>query len=237
MSSSARPTRLISLDQGPSKPRPLAPALGDFGIHMPANDDPLAEPSQRLQKLMAAVARANGMIERQQKRIAYLESLSVTDEMTGVANRRGFRVELRKALSDAKRFGKAGVLVMIDLDRFKQINDKFGHAAGDAVLGMVAGVLQGYVRRSDTVTRLGGDEFAVIMPETSAGQGRQRASELTRLLNGLTVPFQGRSIPVHASVGVEVYQPGAREADVMASADQKMYQNKVAKLPARAAAR
>ena len=214
-----------------------APTLGDFGIRLPANDDPRAEPSLKLQRLMEAVARANQMIERQQQRIAYLEELSVTDELTGVANRRGFRVELRKALADAKRFSRGGVLVMIDLDGFKLVNDRYGHIAGDAVLGMVAGVLEGYVRRSDTVARLGGDEFAVIMPETSPEQGRLRAGELNSLLNNLTVPFEGRVIPVRASVGLELLKPGAREAEVVARADLKMYRTKQAKQPVRAVAR
>jgi len=212
-----------------------APTLGDFGIRLPANDDPQAEPAVKLQRLMMAVARAQQVIERQQQRIAYLEELSVTDELTGAANRRGFRVELRKALADAKRFAREGVLVMIDLDGFKHVNDRYGHAAGDAVLGMVAGVLQGYVRRSDTVARLGGDEFAVIMPETSPEQGSQRADELNRLLNNLTVPFDGRVIPVRASVGLELFKPGAREIDIVSRADHKMYRSKQAKQPTRAA--
>jgi diguanylate cyclase (GGDEF)-like protein len=227
----------------PISPEPIRPTpdrrkarIGEFGIRLPANDDPLSEPQLKLHRLMSAVQRAQQVIDRQQKRIAYLESLSVTDELTGAANRRGFKVELRKSLAEAKRTGRGGVLVMIDLDRFKQINDRFGHAAGDAVLGMVAGVLQGYVRRSDTVARLGGDEFAVIMPETSPDQGRLRAGELDRLLNGLIVPYDGHAIPVHGSVGLEIYKPGAREADVTDSADRKMYRTKQAKQPRQARA-
>jgi GGDEF domain-containing protein len=74
------------------------------------------------------------------------------------------------------------------------------------------------------------------MPETAPDQGRHRAAELNKLLNGLTVPYDGHAIPVHASVGLEIYKPGAREGEVVASADRKMYRTKQAKQPARAAA-
>src|SRR5258708_38522779 len=98
-------------------------------------------------------------LQQQRGRMEYRESLSVTDELTQIKNRRGFMTDLQRALAESKRNGNGGVLLMIDLDGFKAINDTHGHAAGDEVLIHAAGVLNGHIRPSDTVARLGGDEF------------------------------------------------------------------------------
>ncbi|HYD69622.1 GGDEF domain-containing protein, partial [Azospirillum sp.] len=100
-----------------------------------------------LESALAKLAEAQDLINQQQERIAYLESLTMTDELTGLLNRRGFYGHLRRELAAARRNPAAGgVLVMIDLDGFKAINDTHGHLAGDFYLRQVARLLQLHVR-------------------------------------------------------------------------------------------
>ncbi len=163
---------------------------------------------------------------RQNARIGYLEDLSMTDELTGVSNRRGFRLELGRALARARRLGERGVLLLCDLDGFKAINDTYGHPAGDQVLRSVARRLRGQTRSCDSVGRLGGDEFAVLMTNTTPDQARLRTDLLDREINRLSVEWQGRSIPVSASLGVEAYGKTSRTEDLMALADRALYRDK-----------
>src|SRR3546814_15652160 len=105
-------------------------------------------------------------------------------EMTGLLNRRGFGLELSRALARARRQNESGLLVMCDLDNFKAINDTYGHPAGDAILRAVGKALKRNTRESDYVARVGGDEFAVIMTHASLPQSAQLAEKLSGRVNG-----------------------------------------------------
>jgi diguanylate cyclase (GGDEF)-like protein len=191
----------------------------------------LARLDQRTIKMaLAAIAEADRKIQEQRERISYLESLSVTDELTQIKNRRGFMDELKRALAEAKRSSKGGVLLMIDLDGFKAINDTYGHAAGDEMLVHAAAALNGHVRPSDTVARLGGDEFAVLMPETAPERGVARSLEISKLLNQQLISWQGTVLPLKASVGVAHYRPGQRPDELLQDADAGLYRSKRGKV-------
>jgi diguanylate cyclase (GGDEF)-like protein len=110
---------------------------------------------------------------------AELERLAMTDELTGVPNRRHFLAQLENELQRALRYKHQASLVMLDLDHFKQVNDRYGHPAGDEVLKHFAELLRGQIRREDVVGRLGGEEFALLMPET-AQSGAQTVLERIR---------------------------------------------------------
>jgi len=187
----------------------------------------LAQIDRRVLDLaLAAVAEAEERMQAQTQRITYLESLSVTDELTRVRNRRGFTSDLERALADAERTGKGGVVLLIDLDGFKAINDTHGHPAGDFVLQTVAGWLDGHVRPGDTVARLGGDEFAVLMPTIDPETSRARAGDVDFGLNQLTARWSRRQIRIRGSVGIAVYAPGDNADAVLARADLTMYEKK-----------
>jgi diguanylate cyclase (GGDEF)-like protein len=187
----------------------------------------LAQIDQRVLDLaLAAVAEAERRLQIQRERIAYLESLSLTDELTQVRNRRGFQGELTRALAEAARTQKGGVVLLIDLDGFKAVNDVHGHAAGDFVLRTVAAWLDGHVRPGDTVARLGGDEFAVLMPQTGAENGSTRAAALDHQLNRLAARWGGLKLNIRGSVGVAAYEPGDGAEEVLARADRTMYDKK-----------
>lgn len=190
------------------------------------------ETTAALRLALVAMTEAQKRIERQQARIAELENLSVTDELTGAMNRRGFDMQLRKALAQSKRLNadgeetEGGIVLMIDLDRFKSVNDTHGHAAGDELLRLVASVLTRDVRASDTVARLGGDEFAVLMPDLDTADGLTRARRLEKRLNATRLSWGDLVLPVSASVGAVSYLPQDRPAELLKRADEIMYRRK-----------
>ena len=179
-----------------------------------------------LQDLLDAAAAAEQQIAEQRARIRYLENLSLTDELTGLLNRRGFKLELERALARATRRGETGLLVLSDLDHFKAINDSYGHPAGDAVLIAVSHLLRSRTRRSDYVARIGGDEFAILMTGTCRAEAEGMAAKLSHLVNGLTLPWQGTLLPISASFGWEAYDHKSQSDGVVFLADRALYRNK-----------
>ena len=114
-------------------------------------------------RLAAEVDALAAQLEASRARIADLEARVDIDPLTDVLNRRGFERELKRSLAYVKRYGTSAALIYVDLDGFKPVNDRHGHAAGDAVLKAVAAALLRHVRASDVVARIGGDEFAVLL--------------------------------------------------------------------------
>ena len=134
-----------------------------------------------------------------------LELLSLTDGLTGIANRRMFDQRLEAEWDDSRRSGKPLSLVVLDLDSFKQYNDRHGHVAGDECLRRVAGALHDVARRPrDVVARFGGEEFILLLPETNAEAARELAQACMRGIAGLQIPHgdSGVSDFVTVSVGV-----------------------------------
>lgn len=179
-----------------------------------------------LRETMDKLSEAEDLIARQQERIAFLESLTMTDELTGLLNRRGFNSHFRRELMAARRNGSGGVLVVIDLDGFKGINDTHGHLAGDAYLRQVARLLTSLVRGHDVVARFGGDEFAVLLTDTEADTGINRARQIGAAAEKHAMVWQGHSLPIRFSIGVQAYGPEDSEDDVIRQADVQMYGNK-----------
>ena len=158
---------------------------------------------------------------------AVYEKLSAQDTLTGLASRRLFDDRLNHAIALAERLGKTLSLLYIDLDRFKPINDSFGHDAGDAVLKEVALRLRKAARDSDTVARLGGDEFAVLMESDSDRAGA--AALAGRIVKSMSEPIfvGGRECHVGASIGVAILPPQTVDKDTLIkAADEAMYEAK-----------
>lgn len=183
----------------------------------------------------AMVAEAERLIAAQRSRIKTLESMSFTDELTGLTNRRGFQMALKRELGAAKRdIASSGTVIMMDLDGFKMINDRFGHAAGDAYLKAVADVLTRTLREGDCIARLGGDEFAVLLPHTRTSQGQRRAMQLQMQINAGCLSWQGMSLPLRVSLGAAPFGPEDNLEDVMKRADARLYSNKAQRKTKRA---
>lgn len=155
--------------------------------------------------------------------------LSARDAMTGLANRRYFRVELERELDRAARSGESALLLMVDIDHFKRVNDTYGHLAGDAVLCAVATALQDCIRPMDTAARLGGEEFAVVFPNCPPAFAAQVAERIRQYVQALKVSIPaGESIQVTVSCGgafAPVWLRGAAD-DWMERADQELYHAK-----------
>lgn len=182
-----------------------------------------------LREVTARLREAESRMVEQQERIAYLETLSLTDELTGLLNRRGFAEAFRRALATARRTGTGGVLMIVDLDGFKAVNDRHGHLAGDRYLCRVAKVLSEKTRAKDVVARLGGDEFALLLTETGKEAGLARASDIAAALNAETCTVGTSTLPLRASFGAEPYGPDDREDAVSRRADLLMYRTKAAR--------
>ena len=173
---------------------------------------------------MAMAARLT--IEEQQHRIAELEDMVVTDELTGLVNRRGFLAALQRVLESAERYQEGGALAFIDVDAFKQVNDTHGHACGDAVLRKVGEVLIANTRGSDVVARFGGDEFAVLLFRLGRTEAMARVEELHQLLNATVARHGPKEIPIRVSLGATPFGPEDEANALLSRADGAMYLNK-----------
>lgn len=162
-----------------------------------------------------------------EEQIAHNKHLALHDPLTGLPNRRLFQDRLASALERARRMGAATALLILDLDRFKQVNDTLGHHVGDLLLKNVATLLDSRVRRSDTVARTGGDEFAIIL---EAPTSREEAALVRRsLLDLLNQPMELEKNPVKvgASIGFAVFPEDALDVEsLFIKADLRMYDSK-----------
>jgi diguanylate cyclase (GGDEF)-like protein/PAS domain S-box-containing protein len=157
---------------------------------------------------------------------ARLAQLAQYDTLTGLPNRNLFRDRLDQAMARARRGGRSMALMFLDLDRFKDINDTLGHAAGDELLCAVSDRFQGSLRGVDTIARLGGDEFTVIVESVGREEAGRVAAKLVELLSA-PVTVAGRQMRVTGSVGVTLYPDDAADAEeLVKTADIAMYQAK-----------
>jgi diguanylate cyclase (GGDEF)-like protein len=171
----------------------------------------------------------NDMVRRLREGRAELERLSVTDELTGLANRRQLTAELDRELQRSERHKRSFVVLMLDVDRFKVFNDTYGHLAGDAVLKQLAQLLRESVREESTVARYGGEEFLLILPET-AKAGAASTAERIRAdaeKNAFVTEEGGKKVSVTVSIGYAVFPDHARTAATLIdAADQALYKSK-----------
>lgn len=185
----------------------------------------------------AAVARAERHMQHYSRT---LEKLSIVDPLTGVLNRRGMIKELDRALALGSRNGTNTAVILLDLDRFKSINDRYGHETGDDVLKKIAEATGTVVRSSDCVARWGGEEFLAVLPATDESGAENVAERIRDKIAHVSVSIpDGGTVPVAATVGVAVYRPGERpgatplsqeqtRAALISAADTAMYSGKAA---------
>ena len=184
-------------------------------------------------KLAAEVDALAAQLEASRARISELEARIDIDPLTDVLNRRGFERELKRSLAYVKRYGTSVALVYLDLDGFKPVNDRHGHAAGDTVLKAVAAALIRNVRASDVVARIGGDEFAVLLWNVNGPDAAAKATALEAAVYSTQVRWANATLVVAASAGLAHLGALDGAADVLARADAAMYARKYARKPAR----
>lgn len=159
---------------------------------------------------------------------ARLSEASNTDPLTGLANRRLFNSELNKELNRAERYGLKFGVVYFDLDRFKPINDNFGHDAGDEILIAVSENVRGVLRKDEVFARIGGDEFMILIPQVSDENSIQLVCDRVRgAVASATTTRDGQTLQVGTSIGKAIYPTDGTSADALTSiADQRMYSDK-----------
>lgn len=195
-----------------------------------ADQSPPAPPAEAVQALARENAELRAELLALRARLAEAEGLADRDALTPLFNRRALMRELGRTLAAVERYGGPASLVYFDLDGLKAINDRFGHAAGDAALRAVAERLIGHVRASDAAGRMGGDEFAVILAQTNGFQAEAKAESLAQEIAALPVEGLPPVVRLKVSWGVAEIRPGTTPDSVVAEADAAMYATRAARL-------
>lgn len=177
--------------------------------------------------LMQEIERLRRDLEDGKSRIAELERLADQDSLVCVANGRAFVRELSRVISFVERYGTPVSVLYFDINGLKQINDSFGHAAGDAAIRHVASVLTRNVRESDFVGRLGGDEFGVILANTGGRAANDKAASLAAGIEARPFEWQGRRLALTVAYGAYAFKGGDDAAKALAEADRGMYARKL----------
>jgi diguanylate cyclase (GGDEF)-like protein len=152
-----------------------------------------------------------------------LERLADEDSLLPISNRRAFLRDLARTISYVERYGAASCLLYFDVNGLKAINDSHGHAAGDAVLIQVAGMLRANTRASDVVGRLGGDEFGVLLTRANETSGANKGHQLARAIAEASFVWEGKAIAITVACGVHELLPGEDQQKALAAADRAMY--------------
>ena len=176
----------------------------------------------RVIMLLVAAVLATLIVDRTQK----LRQLSTVDRLTGLLNRGYFDERIEEEASRARRYGRPLTVALIDLDRFKQFNDTFGHAAGDDALRTLANVLKLSVRRSDIVARYGGEEFVVLFPETGVHEATEKLETIRDRIATLRIPVARQTIPAQVTLsgGIASWpEDGSAVDEVLFIADERLF--------------
>ena len=184
--------------------------------------------------LMEEVARLREELNSSSGRIEHLERLAAQDSLVPVYNRRAFVRELTRAISMTKRYGTPSTVIYFDVDNMKQINDSYGHPAGDAALRHIAETLVEQVRDSDIVGRLGGDEFGVILYQIDAEVAADKSVQLAQDIAKQRIPFNVVELAISVTYGAYTFNGVEDASQALAEADKAMYASKQEGLKAKA---
>ena len=193
-------------------------------------DDYLTKPynPMELRARVASMLRIKAVQDKIEGKRRELESLSVTDDLTGLHNHRALQQRLRDEFLRAQRYNAPLSVLMIDIDHFKQVNDKLGHLFGDFVLAEIAKVLGKAVRETDFLARYGGEEFLVLLPQTHFAGSLPVADRIWRSVAQKEFADGKSSVRITVSVGVSFFpnKNVASADDLLANSDQALYQAK-----------
>jgi len=191
---------------------------------------------QRDEREQAVAARLNSLAERvahmEQEALGYREHLeeqrqkALIDPLTGLPNRAAWSERLDHEVGQWKRHGNTLLLVMLDLDHFKSINDNYGHLAGDKVLKIIANVLRKRLRGTDFIARFGGEEFVLLMPCTVPAVGAKLLETLRASIEACPFHFKGERVTITISMGLTALKPGEHTDMALKRADQALYRAK-----------
>ncbi|MEA3506854.1 MAG: diguanylate cyclase [Elusimicrobiota bacterium] len=195
-----------------------------IGAIIISNKDSGKEFSNTSQRILATFANQSAVAIDNILLYKKSQHMSVTDGLTGVYNHRYFQNQMALELSRAQRYDLNFSLILIDLDKFKDINDAYGHISGDRILKRISGQIEKRLRETDTVARYGGDEFVVLLPETGK---KDAVSVADRIRESIDKANEGQEIKINVSLGVASYpDDGVYAKDLVQKADGALYKAK-----------
>lgn len=178
-------------------------------------------------EMLGTIVKTLGVALNNCLNVKRLESDVALDPLTGCYNRREFDRLIEHHIAGALRYHKAMSMIMFDIDHFKQVNDEFGHPAGDAVLIQIAAAVRRTVRKGDYLIRYGGEEFIVLLPDTELKRAMELAGRLRRILETLDIPIpDGKTLRKTASFGVSSLRKDGNAEQLVKEADQMLYRAK-----------
>lgn len=238
MQSGNGPKKPLPVAAGRKKPAGNATNAKPFGktarraaLNIAGVDEAELSPALRrfVRRLMTDVDKYRSEAEALRTRLREVEEAADRDSLLPVLNRRAFVRELSRVIAFSARYRVQSCLVYVDLNNFKSINDRYGHAAGDVVLRHVSETFLAQVRASDYVGRLGGDEFAIILTQADLEQAESKALQLNDYLAAHPARFEGSLLPIGFSFGVYALEKGDNPEAALARADEAMYAAKLAR--------
>lgn len=186
----------------------------------------IAEVMQINERLQRRLTAAEEKLQQQTRQMESHITEARTDPLTELPNRRVFDEELLRRLAEWNRKRNPFCLLMIDVDYFKSLNDRFGHPVGDQVLRRLAEVLRGTAREMDLIARVGGEEFAAVLPSTTAQEGRQATERIRAAVATIPIRCDQAELTVTASLGLAVVQAGDDITTLVRRADEALYASK-----------
>lgn len=175
------------------------------------------------QRLQAELTQAEDQLARQSSELMEHQRQALTDPLTGLPNRRALDDHLRSRLGAWRKHGESFAVLMLDIDRFKQLNDTYGHATGDMALVGFATAVAGALRKGDVVARYGGEEFCVLLPHTTLEEAGPAVAKIRRAISELRVEAQGTELAISASGGLASIAAHESTDQLIGRADQALY--------------
>ncbi len=182
-----------------------------------------------LGQLLAEIDELRKEVSRLKAQLADVEEIADRDVLTPLLNRRAFMRELSRAIAFSQRYGSKASLVYFDIDGFKAVNDRFGHAGGDEALKAVAVRLSAHIRETDVAGRIGGDEFGVILAQADGAAAAAKAAQLSAMIEAEPVQSGEWMMPLHLTWGVREIDTALSAEDMLSAADGAMYERKRAR--------
>jgi diguanylate cyclase (GGDEF)-like protein len=224
VSGEVRPEALQAMEQINAELRFNNETMEDHAAKLASLAEATDESARKVEEAKQALERE--MVERRLLE-ARLRRMATTDGLTGALNRAGFLALSQAALDQREAVDRGLALMMIDVDHFKCINDRYGHAGGDLALQHLVKALDGRTRRGDLLGRLGGEEFAILLPAIGPDEAERLAERLVAHIAASPVPFDGRLIDMTVSIGLTMATPTERSVEVIiARADAALYRAK-----------
>lgn len=202
--------------------------LGTMDEHQQQRDQREQEVAARLKGLAERVANMEKEAQGYREHLEVQRQKALIDPLTGLPNRAAWSERLDHEVNTWHQRGNSLSLAMLDLDHFKQINDGYGHLAGDKVLKIIANVLRKYLRPNDFIARFGGEEFVLLMPDSALEEALAVGEGLRAAIEACPFHFKGEPVTITMSMGLAQFQPGERSDLALKRADEALYRAKAA---------